>query len=276
MTQTVNQPLAGRRIALLETREAERLGQMFREQGATVIGCPTVAIIDVADTAPVLAWLGRFIARPPDYLVLMTGEGLQRLHALANRAGQDVQFLSALARTTTITRGPKPARALRTLGLAPKFRAEVPTTDGIVALLATLELRNRMVGVQLYPGAGNRLCEFLEGAGAQPDAITPYEYAAAEPDAALAALIERIIAGEVDAIAFTSASQARRLFAVAQAGGTTDRLVEALRHVAAAAVGPIVAGELERHDIVPAIVPADRYFMKPLVTAIGAALGPAT
>ena len=42
-------PLAGRRIALLETREAERLGQMLREQGATVVSCPAVAIADTAD-----------------------------------------------------------------------------------------------------------------------------------------------------------------------------------------------------------------------------------
>lgn len=51
-------PLSGRRIALLETREAERLGAMLRGQGAEVVSCPTVRIVDVADPAPVLAWLG--------------------------------------------------------------------------------------------------------------------------------------------------------------------------------------------------------------------------
>ena len=38
-------PLAGRRIALLETREAERLGWMLREQGADVASVPAVAIV---------------------------------------------------------------------------------------------------------------------------------------------------------------------------------------------------------------------------------------
>jgi len=50
-------PLAGRRIALLETREAERLGAMLREQGAEVVSCPAVGIVDLADPTPVLDWL---------------------------------------------------------------------------------------------------------------------------------------------------------------------------------------------------------------------------
>lgn len=261
-------PLAGRRIALLETREAERLGQMFREQGAIVVGCRTVAIVELADPAPVLAWLGRFVAEPPDYLVLMTGEGVTRLHGLAQREGLERGFLASLGRTTTIARGPKPVRALRSLGLGPQLRVENPTTDGVVALLSSLELHNRGVGVQLYPGASGGLCDHLEEAGARPDPVTPYEYAEGEPDAALAALIDRMAAGEIDAIVFTSGSQARRLFDVARARGAADRLAAALLNCAVAAVGPVVAGELQRHGVVPTIVPSDRYFMKPLVTAV--------
>ena len=74
-------------IALLETREAERLGQMLREQGAEIVSVPAVAIVDAADPAPVLAWIERFVADPADYLVLLTGEGLTPPARLATRAG---------------------------------------------------------------------------------------------------------------------------------------------------------------------------------------------
>ena len=37
----------------------------------------------LADPAPVLAWIGRFIAQPADDLILLIGEGLIWLHALA-------------------------------------------------------------------------------------------------------------------------------------------------------------------------------------------------
>jgi uroporphyrinogen-III synthase len=265
-------PLSGRSIALLETREAERLGRMLREQGATVVSCPAVAIVDVADPAPVAAWLGRFVADPADYLVLLTGEGLTRLHELAQRIGIGRDFVASLSRTTTIIRGPKPARALRALGLAPQLRAEEATTEGLIAVLSGLDLRGRRVAVQLYPGAASRLTDFLEAAGALPDPVTPYAYATAAPDEALAGLIEKIAAGGIDAIAFTSASQAKRLFDLARERGAADRLTSALQRTSIAAVGPVVAAELERHGVSPTIVPAGQYFMKPLVTAITAAL----
>lgn len=265
-------PLAGRCIALLETREAERLGQMLREQGAEIISVPAVAIVDVADPDPVLAWIERFVTAPPDYLVLLTGEGLSRLHALATQRRIGAEFVAALGRTTTVIRGPKPARALRALGLAPQLRAEPATTDGIVALLCGLDLQGRRIGVQLYPDAPSRLADFLKGVGAIPDPVTPYDYAAAASDAALAGLIGTVIAGGIDAIAFTSAAQARRLFELAEERGETDRLKAALRRIAIAAVGPVVAAELQSRGVSPTIVPAGQYFMKPLVTAIAAAL----
>src|SRR3954470_15786110 len=160
--------LAGRTIALLETREAERLGQMLREQGADIVSVPAVAIVDAADPAPVMAWIERFVAWPADYMVLLTGEGLTRLHGLAQQRGIGPAFVAALGHTTTIIRGPKPARALRALGLTPQLRAEQATTEGVIALLSGRELRGRRVGVQLYPDAPSRLVDFLNATGAVP------------------------------------------------------------------------------------------------------------
>lgn len=270
--ETAARLLTGRRIALLETREAERLAAMLREQGAEIVGCPMVAIVDAADPGPVLAWIDRFIAAPCDDLVLLTGEGLYRLHGATRRAGIDAAFVAALGKSRTVTRGPKPARALRTLGLQPTLRAAQPTTDGVIALLSGVALRGRRVGVQLYPGATSRLVDFIGQAGALADPVTPYQYAAHVADAAIAALIERMAAGDVDAIAFTSAPQVRRLFEVAEASGSVDRLMAGLRHTAVAAIGPVVEEELRRHAVGATIMPTDSYFMKPLVTAIVAGL----
>ena len=265
-------PLAGRRVALLETREAERLGAMLREQGAEIVSCPAVGIVDLADPAPAQAWLNRFVAQPCDDVILLTGEGLTRLHALAQQAGNEPGFLAALARTRRITRGPKPARALRALGLQPQLRAESPTTDGIIALLEGLPLAGRRVGVQLYPGAPDRLPSFLQEAGALPDPVTPYAYAPNISDEAMAILIDEVVARRIDAIAFTSAAQVRRLSEVARARGEHDPLLRALAAITVAAVGPVVAAELEHHGLGATVVPRDAYFMKPLVTALAAAL----
>lgn len=264
--------LHGRRIALAEAREAERLAMMLNEQGAETVSCPLVAIVEPANPALVTAWLDRFVATPCEDLILLTGGGLHWLHGFAGRKGLGQAFVAALAKSRKITRGPKPARALRELGLVADLRAPEPTTDGVIGLLAQNSLRGRRVGVQLYPGAGDRLIDFLRTAGAIPDLVVPYDYASHAEDTKIASLIDEMAAGRIDVIAFTSAPQVRRLFDAARALKREEKLRSALQKTIIAAIGPVVGAELQRYGLNATIVPSDTYFMKPLVTAIAAAL----
>jgi uroporphyrinogen-III synthase len=262
--------LSGRRIALPESRELDRLARMLEEQGAETLRCPLIAIRDAPDPAPIREWLTRL---PFDDLVLFTGEGLRRLHRFARRFGLEAGFLDGLQASRKITRGPKPERALRELGLKSDLRAEQPTTEGLISTLSAHDLRRRRVGVQLYPGNPNtRFTNFLREAGAEPDPVLPYVYAAAAEDAKVVALIDSMARGEVEVIAFTSSPQVNRLFEVAVATGREAVLHTALERTAIAAVGPVVAEELRRHGLKVTIVPDHSYFMKPLVSAIVAAL----
>src|SRR5260370_39589528 len=81
-------PLAGRRIAILEHRELDRLGSMLEAQGALTLRCPLVAIADAPDAAPVMAWLRPLVEAPPDGLVLVAGQGLRALGGLCGAAGR--------------------------------------------------------------------------------------------------------------------------------------------------------------------------------------------
>lgn len=269
----IETPLRGRRIALPEARKSERLAAMFRQQGAEVVICPLVAVVDLVDPAPVRAWLARFVAEPCDDLILLTGEGLRRLCGVAEGCGFKEAFVAALLGVRKITRGPKPAQALREIGLKPDWRAPEPTTAGILAALSAEDLRGRRIGVQLYPNlSDNRLLDFLGAAGARSDPVLPYAYASAADDDRVAALIDRMAAGGIDAIAFTSTPQVARLFEVAQATGRSGALQAAFRRTVTAAIGPVAAEALARRGITAEIVPSERYFMKPLVAAIGAAM----
>jgi uroporphyrinogen-III synthase len=262
--------LSGRRIALPETRELDRLAGMLEEQGAETLRCPMVAIRDTPDAAPVREWLTRF---PFDDLVLFTGEGLRRLYGFAQRFRLEQGFLDGLRVARKITRGPKPERALRELGLKSDLRAEEPTTKGLIATLSAYDLCGRRVGVQLYPYMPDtKFADFLRNAGAKADTVLPYVYSAAADDVKVVALIDRMAGGEVDVIAFTSSPQVHRLFEVANATGREVTLLAALRQTAIAAVGPVVADELQRRGLSVTITPDHSYFMKPLVSAIVAAL----
>lgn len=264
--------LLSRTIAIPETRELDVFAAMLERRGATVLRCPLVAILDAPDPVPVLAWVRQFNAGGCDDLILLTGEGLRRLLGCIDRHEPELRtpFVERLAQVRKITRGPKPARALRELGLKPELAADVPTTAGIIAALAALDLKGRRVGVQLYGTEPNLpLVGFLQQAGAVPVTVAPYIYADKAADEAVRALLKQLADGAVDAIAFTSTPQVTRLFAVADAATVQAALARTL----VAAVGPVVAETLAAHGIHAQITPTESFFLKPLTTALEAALG---
>ena len=124
--------MAGRRILVPESRELDLFARMLEERGAEAVRCPMVTILDLEDTAPVEAWLKRLVAGDFDDLILLTGEGLRRFLGVAQRDGIEADVVAALKSLRTITRGPKPATVLRTLGLAPGIAAETPTTENVM------------------------------------------------------------------------------------------------------------------------------------------------
>jgi uroporphyrinogen-III synthase len=267
-----NQPLAGRVVAVPETREIDVFAAMLERRGAQVVRCPMVAIRDAPDPAPVLQWSRELAAGSFDDLILLTGEGLRRILSCIDRNDPALKesFVAALTRLRKITRGPKPARALRELGMKPDIAAERPTTEGVIASLQPFDLKGRRFGVQLYGTEPNRpLVDFLETAGARVSTVAPYVYADAADNEAILTLLKRILAGEVDAIAFTSTPQVERLFAVAPA----ESITAALAKTVVAAVGPVVADTLRRHGIQARVMPEESFFLKPLTSVLEDALG---
>ena len=268
------QTLAGRTIAVPETRELDVFSAMLERRGATVLRCPLVAILDAPDPQPVLAWVRRFNTGEFHDLVLLTGEGLRRILRCIDLHGPDHRdaFIRALTKVRKITRGPKPAKALRELGLKPDIAAETPTTEGVIASLrAAGSIAARRVGVQLYGTEPNLpLITFLKESGASVDTVAPYVYADQAADEAVRELLTRMSNGEVDVIAFTSTPQVERLFTV----GPLELVKSALERTQIAAIGPVVADALARHDIKPNLMPQDSFFMKPLTSAMEDGLGP--
>jgi uroporphyrinogen-III synthase len=258
-------PLEGQTVVLAEGRQLEELAQMLEEEGATPLRCPMVSILDAPDTAPVLAWIDDLIAGRLDLVVLMTGEALRRLLGFAERAGRRDEFVQALARTPVLTRGPKPVRALKEIGLAPALVAEAPTTPGVIATLGKEPLRGKTVGVTLYGEPNPALERFLSDSGAAVRAVMPYVFAPATDADRVAEVLRRMADGGVQFILFTSSPQVDRLFEVAEQRGLQELLRQALERTKVAAVGPVAAQTLRDCGARADICPAHGYVMKNLV-----------
>lgn len=264
-------PLSGLRVAVPECRQGDLLSGMLTRAGAEVLACPLVGIHDAPDQAPVEAWLRELAAGRLDDIVFFTGEGVRRLLAAAERCGLKPQAVAALGRVRKFARGNKPVRALIEVGLREEVLVEPPTTAGVIAALTPLDLAGRRVGVQLYGSEPNLpLMEFLAGKKAAVRPVAPYAYADAAEDAAVAGLLDALERGGLQAIAFTSAAQWRRLASFAREHGREAALHAALAKVVVAAVGPNVHEKLAADGVRVDCQPSgEEYFMSPLVRALG-------
>lgn len=260
--------LEGKKVALAEGRQIEELAELLEKEGAVTLRCPMLNILDAPDPEPVVAWLRELIDGRFSLVVLLTGEGLRRLLGVAERAGLRDAVIAALATTRTVTRGPKPGRALREIGLTPSVTAEAPTTEGVIAALKREDLRDRTVGVQLYSPENQPLTDYLATAGATARMVLPYIYAPATDADHVAELIAAMAAGTVDAVVFTSSPQVDRLYEVAAARGLEETLKGGLERTKVAAVGPVVADNLRGRGAPVHICPEQGWVMKNLVQHI--------
>lgn len=257
-----------------ESRELDLFAGLLEGEGAAAVRCPLVTIVDVADPVPVEDWLRRLVMGRFDDLVLLTGEGLRRLVGVAERAGMKDAAVAAIGRLRTVIRGPKPAKALRELGLKPGITAEAPTTEGVIRTLRTLDLKGRRVGVQLYPGNPNApLLDALRAAGATADTVVPYRYASDVETDAVEKAIRALAAGGIDFVAFTSMQQIERLTKVAGERGLEAELKLGLGRTRIAVAGPVVGKVLEDMGYAIAAMPDSNFHMKPLVNAMIRAVG---
>jgi uroporphyrinogen-III synthase len=266
-------PLTNRTIALAEGRQLEELAAMLEKEGATPLRCPLLSILDAPDDAPVLAWLDRLQAGAFDWVVLLTGEGVRRMLACAERHGRRDAYIAALAKTRTLTRGPKPVKALKEIGVAPTMIAQTPTTEGVITSLRSLDLKGLTVGVQLYSDSNLPLTQFLHEAGATAVTVQPYVYAPSSDSERVMRLIDQMAAGSVDAIVFTSSPQIDRLFTIAEERRQTPLLLEAFAKTTVAAVGPLVQDNLQQRGVTVHVCPEQGFVMKNLVQHLKKALG---
>jgi len=263
--------LDGLSILVPESRELDLFAGMLEAEGAVTVRCPLVQILDLDDTAEADRWIAQFSERPFDDLVLMTGEGLRRLLGIAARTGRSDALIAAIGKTRTVTRGPKPARALREIGLAPKLSAVAPTSQGVLDTLGE-DIAGRRIGVQLYPGEGGLpLIAELRARGAEIFPVTPYRYASHMESAQVCDTIRALAEGRIGMVAFTSTPQIGRLDAVAREFGLEKELAEGLSRTPIASIGPVVEETLKKHGIQTVIQPKTSYHMKPMVQAIIAA-----
>lgn len=251
--------LTGLRVVSFESRRSVEVAELIRKHGGAPIPAPSMREIPLADQHEALAFGEALFAHGHDVLILLTGVGTRLLITTlaTRRAKEDV--VAALGRLALVCRGPKPVAALKENGLVPALVVPEPNTwrDLLSALDGKLPIAGKRVAVQEYGARNEELLAGLRQRGAHVTTVPVYGWALPEDTAPLRAAIERIVAGEVEAVLFSSATQIDNVFHLAGEIGSADALREALRRrTVVGSIGPITTAALQHHGIEPDLQPA--------------------
>ena len=267
--------LAGKTIAITETRRAVELASLITKLGGVPYSAPAVREVPRRDQRPVVDVLERICRREVSGIIFLTGVGARALLSLARKAGKVDGLLAALQEMFVAARGPKPIAVLREAGVRIDLAPAEPTSEGLLNALALrgYDLSGKVIAVQLYGEENPFLVEGLKARGATVLEISLYEWALPEDQEPLVRLVHDLVGGQIDVVAFTSSPQIKHLFTVADRLGLRDDLAAALRDkVTAAVIGPVARVALREYGIVPRIQP-EKGTMGALVHAIAVDLG---
>lgn len=261
--------LRGKTVALTESRRGPELAALVTKLGGVPYAAPGVREVPCADPAPALAVLERIGRGEVQIVIFLTGVGTRALFELASEPETRRRLIGALGTSFVCARGPKPVAVLREAGVRIDLIPPEPTSLALVtALNARRDLRGVVVAVQRYGDDNPALVQGLTALGAKVLEIPLYEWALPEDQAPLERLVNDVISGRIDVVAFTSSPQVVNVFAIADRLGRRPELRAALGvTVAAATIGPVCEAALRERGVVPRIR-ADKGTMGALVHAI--------
>lgn len=265
------EPLAGFSVGVTAARRAEELGALLARRGATVHYGPAIRIIPLGDDTDLLHATRALVENPVDIAIATTGIGFRGWLEAADGWGIGDDLRVVLGKATVLTRGPKAKGAVRAAGLVEQWAPDSESSAEVLDHLLESGVDGKRIAVQLH---GEPLWDFvdtLRAAGAEVVEIPVYRWTAPADPAPLERLLDTVLAGQLDALTFTSAPAAASVLRAAAAGGRLEPLLEALRcRVLVMCVGPITAGPLSRVGV-PVVQP-ERARIGALVRQLAVAL----
>jgi uroporphyrinogen-III synthase len=244
----------GLTVLALESRRAREIAKLIDNLGGAPIVAPTVREVALGSNQKALEFARDLAAGQVDMVIFTTGVGVRALASAIESVCPREQLARQLNDVCVVARGPKPAAALRELGV--RVSLNVPEPNTWRELLAVLDqnkssfpVAGRRVAVQEYGVTNTEFSAGLLDRGAAITLIDVYQWALPEDVAPLQLAIDSILRGDVHVLLVASSVQIRHLFEVAQQMNKADLLHEALSRVVITSIGPLTSEELRSRGL---------------------------
>jgi uroporphyrinogen-III synthase len=247
-------PLFGQRILVTRTiSQAPVMSRALRELGAEPVELPAIDIIP----NPFPEQTARAVEDLPtyDWVIFTSTNGVEVFMDAVKQAGYDARRFGN-ARIATI--GTATAERLKRHFLQADFVPDEFVAEGLIDGLRQFGVENRRILIPRAEVARTALPDGLRESGATVDVVPVYRTIPGTPDPVV---LDRIDAGEIDTVTFTSSSTVTNL--VDMLDGNAGRLT----HAQIACIGPITAATAREHGLDVAIVP-EEYSIPGLIDAL--------
>jgi uroporphyrinogen-III synthase len=241
----------------------EKSETLALEYGFTPIYAPMIKLEDMKDEG-FEPFIHRVLAGMSDYIVFTSANGITfTLDKLSD--DEKGNFITALKKHRVIAIGPNTEKELIKIGIDNSFLPGNYSSEGIVGALCP-EVKGRIVDLARSSFGAKILIEGLEKCGAT--VYDTHVYTLSIPDGAVQKeLIERTLAGEVDAFAFTSSMMVKGFMRHAERLGAEDAVKVNLSKAVIGAIGTPTGDSLKKYGINASIIP-DEFTFEALLKAI--------
>jgi uroporphyrinogen-III synthase len=247
-------PFDGLRVLCLESRRAQEMAILIRNQGGESIVAPSMREVPIEENQAAFVFAEALFENRFDMVILLTGVGTRYLHKVLATRYPPEAFAGALRHTKVVARGPKPMAVMRewevpaTLVPEPNTWREILTTIGQIPALR--------VAVQEYGKPSTELTAGLIQQGREVTTVPVYQWALpldTEPLREAAHLLAR---GSVDVVLFTTSIQIAHLLEIAETEQILSETKAGLERVVIASIGPTTSEALIEHGLRPDLEPS--------------------
>jgi uroporphyrinogen-III synthase len=251
---------AGLRVLSLESRRGAEMAKLIASFGGEAVVAPSMREVPLESNTEAVAFGKKLFVGGFDAVIFLTGVGTRALARVVETIYPLDQYLAELRKVAVVARGPKPVAVLKEWNVPIAVTAPEPNTwrEVLRALdenVAAAPLKGRRVAVQEYGVSNEDLLSGLAERGAQVTSVPVYEWALPEDVGPLRAAVAAIARNEIDAILFTTATQADHLLEIADKMKEEDALRRALARMLVASIGPTTSERLREYRIAPDMEP---------------------
>jgi uroporphyrinogen-III synthase len=244
----------GLRVAAFESRRAEAMEQLIRNHDGIPLVAPSMREVPMEENKEALEFARELFGGRIDMVIFLTGVGTRFLTSLIETQYPREQWIAALSGVKVVARGPKPATALKELGIP--IAVIVPEPNTWRELLAALDQRKESiplegcrVAVQEYGAPNKELMEGLETRGAAVRRVPVYQWALPLDTSPLREAIKAVANGSLDVALFTTSVQVVHLMQLAGQMGLEEALRRALAGMVIASIGPTTSEMLREYGL---------------------------